>query len=120
MPERVTVRGEGVDVLIELGEGTVPEELLRRLPQESKARIESGAVHFPILVPLAAEPADRGEVGTGDVTYLPENNALCLVYDADGNDRDPEDATKVGRIVGGIEACRSVKANQTLRLEAAQ
>jgi hypothetical protein len=120
MPERVTVRGEGVEVLIELGEGTVPEELLRRLPQESKARIESGAVHFPILVPLAAEPADRGEVGTGDVTYLPENNALCLVYDAESNDRDPEDATKVGRIVGGIKACRSVKANQTLRLEAAE
>lgn len=120
MPERVFVRGEGVEVLIELREGALPEELLGRLPQKSNARTESGAVHFPILVRLAAEPADRDEVGTGDVTYLPENNALCLVYDADGNDRDPEDATKVGRIVEGIEACRSVKANQTLRLEAAE
>ena len=120
MPERIFVRGEGVEVLIELGAGAVSEELLRRLPQESKARIEIGAIHFPILVRLAAEPADRGGVGTGDVTYLPENNALCLVYDADGNERDPEDVTKVGRIVEGMEACRSVKANQRLRLEAAE
>jgi len=120
MPERVFVRGEGVEVLIELGEGAVPEELLGRLPQESNARIGDGVVHFPILVSLAAEPADRDEIETGDVTYLPENNALCLVYDADGTGRDPEDATKVGRIVEGLEACRSVKANQTLRLEAAE
>jgi len=118
MPERVFVRGEGVEVLIELDEGAVSEELVRRLPQESNARIGSGVVHFPILVPLAAEPADRDEVETGDVVYLPENNALCLVYDE--HDRDPEDATKVGSIVEGIEACRSVKANQTLRLEAAE
>lgn len=120
MPERVYVRGEGVEVLVELGEGAVPEELLGRLPQKSNARIGGGVVHFPILVPLAAEPADKDEFETGDVTYLPENNALCLVYDADGDGLAPENTTKVGRIVEGLESCRSVKANQTLRLEAAE
>ena len=120
MAGRVVVRGEGVEILIELDGEAVPEELFRRLPQETKARIESGEIHFPILVPAAAEPADRGEIETGDVAYLPEYNALCLFFDADNTHRDPEAVAKVGRIVEGMEDCRSVGANQTLRLETAE
>ncbi len=119
MPERVVVRGEGVEVLVQLDEGAVSEELLRRLPQESKARTGSGEIHFPVLVPKAAAPADRDGIETGDVAYLPESNSLCLFFDAGETHRDPEDVTKVGRIVEGLENCRSVQAHQTLRLEAA-
>jgi len=114
------IRGEGVEILVELDGEVVPEELFRRLPQESRARLGSGEIRFPILVPAAAEPADREEVRTGDVAYLPEYNSLCLFYDVDENDRDPNVVTRIGRIVGGLEDCRSVKAHQTLRLEAAE
>lgn len=120
MPGRVAIKGEGVEILVELDGEVVPEELFRRLPQESKARTGSGEIHFPILVPAAAEPADRDEVRTGDVAYLPEYNSLCLFYDVDKNDRDPTVVTRIGRIVKGIEDCRAINAHQTLRLEAAE
>ena len=120
MPGRVVIRGEGVEILVELDGEVVPEELFRRLPQESKARIGSGEIRVPILVPAAAEPADREEVETGDVAYLPEYNSLCLFFDVGENHRDPEVVTRIGRIVKGIEDCRSVRAHQALRLEAAQ
>ena len=119
MPGRVVVRGEGVEILIELDGEVVPDEIFRRLPQESKARTGSGEIHFPILVPAAAEPADRDEVETGDVAYLPEYNSLCLVYDVGENDRDPKVVTRIARNVGGIEHSRSVNPHQTPRLEAA-
>jgi hypothetical protein len=54
----------------------------------------------------------------GHVAYRPTGNALCLLFDAADEDGD-EPLTRVGRIVEGAESCHEVRANQTLRVEAA-
>lgn len=119
MPRRVVVKGDGAEVLIELGEGAVPDELYARLPFETKARIEGNEMRLPVMVPPAVEAADRGEIETGDVAYMPEENALCVFFGPEDETRAGE-VTKVGRALEGLKSCREIKANQTLRLEAAE
>ncbi len=106
-------------MLVELAEGAVSEELYARLPFETKARVKREELRLPVMVPPGTEAADREGVGTGDVAYLPEENALCVFFGA-GGDARAEDVTKVGRVLEGLESCREVGANQDLRLEAAE
>ncbi|MGH3145521.1 MAG: hypothetical protein ACRDTR_06925, partial [Rubrobacter sp.] len=76
-------------------------------------------LHLPILVPEATEPADRREIESSSVAYLPEENALCVFFGARGETRTGE-VTQVGRVLEGLDSCREAAANQGLRLEAAE
>ena len=120
MARRLVVRGEEAEITVELGEGAVAKELWSRLPIDSKARLRGEEIHFPILAPDAVEPADRSELDVGDVAYWPPENALCLFFDhtTGKTPRTAEDFTKVGWIVEGLEDCKHIRANETLRIEA--
>lgn len=123
MAKRIVVRGEKAEITVELEERPVAREMWERLPMESKARLRNGSeVHFPILVPRAVEPPDNLGVEAGDVAYWPEGNSLCIFCGSasDGSPRVAEDFTKVGRVVDGLEGCGSIRANEDLRIEAAE
>ena len=123
MAKKMVVRGDEVEITVELEERPVALEMWERLPMESKARLRGDdEVHFPVLVPEAVEPADRGGVDEGDVAYWPEGNALCIFCGpaSDDSPRDEEDFTKIGRVVAGLEGCGGVRANEDLRIEAAE
>lgn len=64
---------------------------------------------------------DRAEVETGDVAYWPPEDALCLFF-GDTTARTDKDSpvASVGRIVAGIEDCKLVRQNETLKIEASQ
>ncbi len=117
MARRMVVRGEEVEVTIELDEGEVARELWERLPLQTKARIRGEEVHFPLLVPTGAEPGNSTDVEAGHVAYHPPENALCLFYNqASGR----TNLAPVGRIVEGLEDCRLIDANEDLRIEAVE
>lgn len=123
MAKRMIVRGDEAEIVVELEERPIAEEMWERLPMESKARLRDGTeVHFPVLVPQAVEPADNLGVEAGDVAYWPEGNSLCIFCGPadDDSPRVAEDFTKVGRIVDGLEGCGSIRANEDLRIEAAE
>lgn len=123
MPKRMVVLGNGAEILVELEERPVAEEMWGRLPMKSKARVRGDdEVHFPVLVPDAVEPPDNIGIEVGDVAYWPEGNALCIFCGpaSDDSPREAEDFTKVGRVIEGLEGCRSINANEDLRIEAAE
>ena len=118
----MVVRGDGAEITVELVERPVAQEMWKRLPMESKARLRGEEIHFLVLVPEAVEPPDRDGIQVGDVAYWPEENALCLFCGpaTDESPRVAEDFTKVGRIIQGMDSCKRVRANETLRIEAAE
>jgi len=119
MARRVVVRGDKAEITIELDEGAVAKELWDRLPMESRARLLGEEIHFPVLIPTAAEAPDREAVETGDVTYWPEGNALCLFFGSTPASTGKESpVATVGRIVEGMEDYELVRQNETLRIEA--
>ena len=123
MAKRMVVRGEEVEITVEVEERPVADEMWERLPMKSKARLRGDdEVHFPVLVPSATEPPDNYGIEAGDVAYWPEGNSLCIFCGpaADDSPRKAEDFTKIGRVVEGLEACADVRANEELRIEAAE
>lgn len=123
MAKRMMVQGEEAEMTVELEERPVADEMWERLPMKSKARLRGDdEIHFPVLVPEAVEPPDNNGIEAGDVAYWPEGNALCIFCGpaSDDSPRDAEDFTKVGRVVEGLESCGSVRANEELRIEAAE
>lgn len=114
MARRMRIRGEEVEVTVELDEGAVASELWERLPMQTKARISGGEVHFPVLVPTGAEPGDQTNVEAGHVAYHPPENAVCLFYNKAS---ERTNLTPLGRIVEGLEDCRRIDANEDLRIE---
>ena len=121
MARRITVRGEEAEITVELDEGPVANELWDRLPMQSDARLRGDQIHFPVLIPSAAEAPDREEIETGDVAYWPPEDALCLFFGETHARTDRESpVASVGRIVAGIEDCNLVRQNETLRIEAAE
>jgi hypothetical protein len=122
--KRVVVRGEEAEVVVELFEEPAAEEMCKRLPFESKARMVRGQIVIPIPVPSAVQPGDRGHVGAGDAAYSPEENALCLFHE-DGAVTDygylsREALNRFGRVVSGLDDCTRIRANETVRIEAAE
>ncbi len=121
MAKRVMVRGDEAEITVELDEGAVASELWDRLPMESKARLHGEQLHFPVLIPSATEAPDRYEIETGDVAYWPPDDALCLFFGETPARTDKESpVASVGRIVAGIEDCKLVRQNETLKIEAAE
>ena len=123
MPKQMIVRGEEVEITVEMEERPVADEMWERLPMKSKARLRGDdEVHFPVLVPKAVEPPDNNGIEAGDVAYWPEGNSLCIFCAAASDDspRVAEDFTKIGRVVEGLEGCSGVRANEELRIEAAE
>ena len=115
------VRGDEAEITVELDEGAVASELWARLPMESKARLHGEQLHFPVLIPSATEAPDRYEIETGDVAYWPPDDALCLFFGETPARTDKESpVASVGRIVAGIEDCKLVRQNETLKIEAAE
>ena len=121
--KRMVVRGEQAEITVELEERPVANEMWGRLPMKSKARLRGEAeVHFPVLVSKVAESPDNNGIEVGDVAYWPEGNALCIFRAPASGDspRVAEDFTKVGWVVDGLESSGSIRANEELRIEAAQ
>jgi hypothetical protein len=113
----MVVRGEEVEVVVELGEGEVARELWSRLSMQTKARIRGEEVHFPVLIPTGTEPGNSAEVEAEHVAYYSPENAVCLFF---GQASGRTDLTLVGRIVEGLEDCRRIDANEDLRIEAVE
>jgi hypothetical protein len=122
--KRVVVRGEEVEILVELFEEPTAEEMWARLPFESKVRTVRGQIVIPIPVPAAVQPGDRGDVGAGDAAYSPEENALCLFHEdgavTDGGRLSRDALNRFGRVVSGLEGCGRIRTNETVRIEAAE
>ena len=114
MARRMVVRGEEVEVTVELDEGAVARELWKRLPMQTKARTKGEEVNFSVLVPTGAEPGNQTDVEAGHVAYYPPENAVCLFYNKSSGRTDLE---PIGRIVEGLEDCRRIDANEDLRVE---
>lgn len=115
------VRGSEAEVVVELFEESAAEEMWGRLPFEASARTMRGEVVIPVPVPGATQPGDKGEVKAGDAAYSPEENAMCLFYEngaaGETGSLSGEMLNVFGCIVEGIEACGSIRANETVRIE---
>ncbi|MCA1738662.1 MAG: hypothetical protein LC740_07510 [Actinobacteria bacterium] len=119
MARRMTIRGDEAEITVELDEGPVAKELWDRLPMKTNARLRGEEIHFPVLIPAATEAPDRAEVETGDVAYWPPEDALCLFFgDTPARTGKDSPVASVGRIVAGIEDCKLVRQNETLKIEA--
>jgi len=121
MARHVVVRGDEAEITVELDEGAVASELWDRLPMESKARLRGEQLHFPVLMPTATEAPDRYDIESGDVAYWPVDDALCLYFGETHVRTDKESPVAwVGRIVAGLEDCKLVRQNETLKIEASE
>jgi hypothetical protein len=121
MAKRVVVRGEEAEIVVELDDGVVASGLWDRLPMESQAKLRGEEVRLPVLLPKATEAPERTAVGVGDVAYRPPENALCLFCgDTPAGTGEDSPLTPVGRILAGIEDCKRVRQNETLRIEASE
>ena len=124
MARSLKIRGEEVEITVEVVAGPTAEALWEILPLESRASLWGEEIYFPIPLSVEGEPDAREEVEVGTVAYWPPGDALCLFFgptpaSTDDNPRAASPVTVVGEVVNGIEDCRRVSSGELLRVEAA-
>ena len=124
MARSLKIRGEEVEITVEVVAGPTAEALWEILPLESRASLWGEEIYFPIPLSVEGEPDAREEVEVGTVAYWPPGDALCLFFgptpaSTDDNPRAASPVTVVGEVVNGIENCRRVSSGELLRVEAA-
>ena len=124
MARFLRVRGEEVEISVELGEGATADALWEALPIEARASLWGGEIYFPASLSAEGQPDAREEVEVGDIAYWPPGDAVCLFFgrtpaSIDEKPRAASPVTVLGKIVSGIEDCRRVSSGEPLRVEAA-
>ena len=80
MARSLKIRGEEVEITVEVVAGPTAEALWEILPLESRASLWGEEIYFPIPLSLEGEPDAREEVEVGTVAYWPPGDALCLFF----------------------------------------
>lgn len=119
---RIIVRGERVEIEVELDDTLTARALSEALPLEGEARLWGDEIYFSIPVCADLEPEAREAVEVGSVAYWPPGSALCLFFGptpaSHGDEPRAASAVNVlGRITGDAEECRKVYPGETLRVE---
>ncbi|MCA1847793.1 MAG: hypothetical protein LC704_02180 [Actinobacteria bacterium] len=125
MARYLTIRGEEVDLKVDLGGGSTAEEIWGHLPFEGSANFWGDEIYFEIPVSVGPEDEARETVEVGDVGYWPQGKALCLFFgptpaSVDEKPRAASPVTVVGRISEGLDNVERIESGETLRVEGAE
>ena len=80
MARSLKIRGEEVEITVEVVAGPTAEALWEIFPLESRASLWGEEIYFPIPLSVEGEPDAWEEVEVGTVAYWPPGDALCLFF----------------------------------------
>jgi uncharacterized protein len=115
IPIRITVvgRGEAVGVLNRLTAPLTVEEILKRLPLNTRTSPAMGFVSILLGLKRGAEkPVSRVEAGT--IGYWPRGDALCIYTK---NTTPYGQVNRVGEIAEGLELFRGLRSGSRVIIE---
>lgn len=107
--------------LVELNKSPAAQEILRRLPLDSKVSLWGDEIYFQIsITPIPASEA-TSDVNVGDVAYWSDGNSICVFFGPTPFSKDQKPVPVIpvviiGKTAASAEELRKIQLGHPIRV----